>query len=167
MKRRRNILTVSCLCLVIAMTAGLMLACGSGTLKDNVPVKDIAETVNKALSGIQNLSAADENYISVQQALPISDCDDYMEMFQTSGVGIDEYGIFRMKEESGIEGMKSAIQDYIDSAKLSFNENYAPNEKPKLDNAEIRVFGKYVVYAVLSEDDKNVLFSALETALKS
>ena len=90
-----------------------------------------------------------------------------MEMFQTSGVGIDEYGIFRMKEESGIEGMKSAIQDYIDSAKLSFNENYAPNEKPKLDNAEIRVFGKYVVYAVLSEDDKNVLFSALETALKS
>lgn len=161
----RKILTVPSLCLALVLTVCLMLSCGSGVLKDNVPVRDIAETVNKALSGIQNLSAADENYISVQQALPISECDDYMEMFQTSGVGIDEYGIFRMKEESGVEGMKSAIQNYIDGAKLSFNENYAPNEKPKLDNAEIRVFGKYVVYAVLSEDDKNVLFSALEAAL--
>ena len=87
-------------------------------------------------------------------------------MFQTSGIGIDEYGIFKMNDAESAEAMRTAVESYLATARATFNENYAPNERPKIDASEVKVFGNYVIYAVLSDAEKDAAFTALETALK-
>ena len=42
---------------------------------------------------------------------------------------------------------------------------YLVEEYPKLRDAEYKVFGRYVVYGILSEADKTALFEAVSTAL--
>jgi hypothetical protein len=44
--------------------------------------------------------------------------------------------------------------------------NYQPEEKPKLDGAEIKVVGDYVMYVILSDGDRAAAIGAFEKALK-
>ena len=40
-----------------------------------------------------------------------------------------------------------------------------PEEKPKLESAEVHVKGDYVMYCILSDKDKTAAFKAFEDAL--
>ena len=42
-----------------------------------------------------------------------------------------------------------------------------PEERPKLDSAEIKVVGNYVMYAILSDSDKTAAFEAFEKVLQA
>ena len=57
------------------------------------------------------------------------------------------------------------IEDYLKVLQDSWM-NYQPEEKPKLDGAEIKVVGDYVMYAILSDADRATAFKAFESALK-
>lgn len=162
----KNIVKSALLIFLIAAFTLPFAACGEEGYRDDVSVANVAEQINSFLSNIENLEPADANYISVQQKLPLDKCVEYIEMFQTSGIGIDEYGIFKMNDAESAEVMRVAIESYLATARATFNENYAPNERPKIDASEVKVFGNYVIYAVLSEPEKNAAFVALETALK-
>ena len=162
----RNIRKVSLIlaCLFILLVS---VSCGGASYRDDVTSKALSDAVNPLLSGIDDLDPADETYVSLQQKIPTDKCLDYAEMFQTSGVGIDEYGIFRVKEAADVQAVEAAVKAYIETAKDAFIESYAPGERPKLDNATVKIFGEhYVVYAVLSDNDKSALFSKIEEMLK-
>ena len=44
--------------------------------------------------------------------------------------------------------------------------NYQPEEKPKLDGAEITVQGSYVLFTILGEADRDAAVKAFQAALK-
>ena len=46
-------------------------------------------------------------------------------------------------------------------------DEYMPEEKPKLENAEVKTVGNYVMYAILSDDGKKSAFGAFEKSLKA
>lgn len=162
----KNFIKSALLVLLIAALTIPFAACGEAGYRDDVSVKSIADEINKSLSNISNLSESDANYISVQQKFPLDKCSEYLEMTQVSGIGIDEYGIFKMNDAASVEAMKTAMESYLATARATFNENYAPNERPKIEASEVRVFGNYVMYAVLSDSEKDAAFSILESALK-
>jgi len=57
------------------------------------------------------------------------------------------------------------VEDYLVSRNEEWTGQYLVEEYPKLENAEYRVMGRYVVYAILSEADKETLFNAVECYL--
>lgn len=162
----KNTVRSTIIVLLAAILALSFASCGEKGYRDDVSVASVADEINKSLSNIENLDKADENYISIQQKFPLDKCAEYVEMFQTSGIGIDEYGIFKMNDAESAEAMKTAIESYLTTARATFNENYAPNERPKIEASEVRVFGNYVMYAVLSDSEKEAAFGTLESALK-
>lgn len=156
-----------CFCIALSLVCAFIIACGEKQdYRDDITVESVVAKINPTLSQIENLDRAPENYVKIQQALPLDSCLEYVEMIQVGGVGIDEYGIFKMKDAESVAAMKTAIESYLASALMTFNEDYAPGEKPKLEAAEIKIFGNYVMYAVLSDSEKITAFSALENALK-
>jgi len=156
-----------CFCIALSLLCTFIIACGEEQgYRDDVTVESVVQKINPTLSRINDLDRAPENYIKIQQSFPLDLCLEYAEMMQVGGVGIDEYGIFKMKDAESVTAMKTAIESYLTTALATFNEDYAPNEKPKLESAEVKVFGNYVMYAVLSDSEKAAAFSALETALK-
>ena len=64
--------------------------------------------------------------------------------------------------------LKKLTEEYLETMKNdqhAFIASYAPEELPKLERAEVRVFGNYVAYAILSDEDRTLFFDTVEKKL--
>ena len=64
--------------------------------------------------------------------------------------------------------MQTLCQSYL-SLKMErwvLQADYIAAEHPKMEDAEVRVFGNYVVYTILTKQDKTAVFKAVEELLK-
>ena len=84
----------------------------------------------------------------------------------TAGDRIDEYGI--LHSDIGTEEAARLLREYLTRSyeqNRAFYDSYIPTETPKLRDAEVRVFGDYVVYAILSPEERSTLFARAEACL--
>lgn len=81
---------------------------------------------------------------------------------------IDEFGIFHVRD-----GNASAMETLLRERYLApcyeknrdFYNSYIPNETAKLRDAEVKVYGNYVVYAIMSPSDRHTVFNAVRDEL--
>ena len=84
----------------------------------------------------------------------------------TAGASFDEFGIMRFSSASDAEQGKNAAFSYIKSkAEDDLYRSYFPEEEYKLDEGEVKVYGNYVVYAILSGENRTALFRTVESLL--
>ena len=152
------------LLLALVMCLALLTACG-GSAKKDVPVSDISAKVSDAIGKTDSLVAVDSNYIRGYMKVDAAQFGEYSMMINAYGANIDEYGIFKAGDMS-TKDIKTAVDAYLELRKAAWMDEYMPEEKPKLTNAEVRVSGDYVMYCILSDDDKAAAFGAFEDALK-
>lgn len=145
-------------------------ACSSGgketvEYKTDAAVADIADAVTAVNSG-WNFAAMNESYISGAMKIDVSEYADYIVNMNALGTNVDEYGIFKAKDEASVASVKEDAENYLQFRLDTWMEEYMPEEKPKLENAEIKVCGLYVMYAILDDTSKADAFAAFEAALK-
>ena len=146
---------VFCLCLA---------ACGGGTAKD-VPVSQLADTVASAVGKSGSLAESDGMFLGLTD-ISADALGDHSIRTTNVGTSIDQFGIFKAGSMTTAE-LRDAAALYL--AKLGSNtldQSYFPEEMQKLDFAETRVVGDYVMYCVMSEEDMATAFKAFENALK-
>ena len=149
------------LLLVCAALAALLTGCG-GKTKD-VPVKDLADKVSAAI-GNSDMETIPDNYVKGYLRHEPSELGEFVILKNVMGTSIDEFGIFKAGAMTA-DQLKTMISDYIKLMQDAWM-NYQPEEKPKLDNAEVKTVGDYVMYAILSDTDRAAAFKAFEGALK-
>ena len=149
------------LLLAAAMLAALLCACG-GSAK-NVPVSELSDKVCAAL-GKSDMADPGANYVKGYMKHEASELGEYVIMKNVMGTNIDEFGIFKAGNLSTAE-LKEMIEGYLQILVDSWM-NYQPEEKPKLDGAEVKVIGDYVMYCILSDADRDAAFGAFSDALK-
>ena len=154
--------TVSLLLALLMLTA-LLCACGSSDGGKNIPVSDIVDAVSKAI-GQTDLSDPGESYIKGYMKKSADEVGEYAIRKNVIGTNIDEFGVFKAEKLSTAE-LKEMIEGYLKILNDSWM-NYQPEEKPKLDGAEVKVVGDYMMYAILSDADRTAAFGAFESALK-
>ena len=96
------------------------------------------------------------------------DFDDVCLRYSTRSENINEVGIFHSASKQEAKEMREEIEDYLEDMReeqSAFIASYAPNELSKLEEAEIRQFGNYTVYTILSREDKSKVFQALKDRL--
>ncbi len=94
--------------------------------------------------------------------------DDHAFRYSTRSEDINEFGIFHAPDESSRKELEALTEKYLTELleeKGEFISSYAPKELEKLKNAETRVIGNYVAYAILSKDDRAVFFDTVEKTL--
>ena len=75
----------------------------------------------------------------------------------------------KKKVGESVTETEEMCRDYLAALweeKQAFIAGYAPEELPKLKHAEVRSFGRYTVYAILDDADRDRLFEAVEELLK-
>ena len=141
----------------------LLCACGGGkAARSDVPVEDLAAAVDKAI-GSDKYSTAEESYVRGRLQIDLGSCESYV--VRLSGV-VDEYGVFKAKDADAVKTLEKEVQDYLKNRLETWMDEYMPEEKPKVENAECRVFGNYVVYAILSDSSRSAAFKAVDNALE-
>ncbi|NCB74624.1 MAG: DUF4358 domain-containing protein [Clostridia bacterium] len=157
---------LSFIALVLALS--LLSACGgtSANVRDDVSVSDVSAAV-AAVLGDDTLVSVPETYYAGSMKMDVSDYGGYDVMINSKGINIDEFGIFKAKDSSQLPAVEKAVNDYLAFRLQIWMEEYMPEEKPKLENAEVKTVGNYVMYAILSDEGKKSAFSAFEKSLKA
>ncbi len=94
---------------------------------------------------------------------------DHSLIYSTEPTDIDEFGVLRADTPSDAKELGNIVNRYIEDMQKNdraFIASYAPEELPKLDGARVRVFGNYVAYAILSEDEQEDFLSGIEAKLQ-
>ena len=100
------------------------------------------------------------------------DTDTYSDqslVYSVRSENIDEVGVFLAKSEEDVPVLRTLCEQYVTSLReeqRAFIESYAPREAKKLDSAEVRVFGRYVVYTVLDQEEREEAHEKIEELLK-
>ena len=152
------------LCLI--MTAAALTACGGGEVRNDVAVSELSAKINSELESGAGLVDAPESYISSSMGFDLSSVSEYVVKINSRGVNIDEYGIFKAEDDSQLQQLQTAVSNYLQFRVDTWMVEYMPEEFPKLQNAETKTIGNYVMYAILSDSDKQAVFSAFEKTLK-
>ena len=156
------------ICILLILAAALSLgACGKkAAWRSDVPLSTLAETVEKHLDG-GSLAAMQESYLKGAMKLDPAIFADWLVKVNAYGANIDEYGIFKAPDEAGVAAVKQAAEDYLKLRRDTWMEEYMPEEKPKLTQAEVKVCGLYVIYAIVSDDVRGKILTDFENALKN
>lgn len=156
----------SIICAILALL--LFTACGgksvAGGIRNDVALNDVSSAVASVLSDDALVSVSD-SYISGSMKMDVSDYDSYDVKINSKGVNIDEYGVFKAKDSSQAALVEKAVSDYLQMRRDTWMKEYMPEEYPKLENAEIKIAGNYVIYAILSDSDRKAAFDAFEKVL--
>ena len=89
-------------------------------------------------------------------------------LYSRSADDIGEIGVLKT-DSYKIDTLKKSVEEYLSNLKnekAAFLRNYAPVELSKLDDACVKRYGNYIVFAVLSYDESEKLFNKAEEILK-
>lgn len=150
------------LCLLFAAVS-----CGKSVYRDDLAVSSLANHVMESL-------AKTDGYVVREKGLDsYFTTPEYVTEFAIRHAqdtnNIDEIGIWHVTDGNA-DAMKALLSGYLKESlekNETFYNSYIPEETPKLRDAEVRVFGNYVAYAILSASDRSAFFSALETELSA
>ncbi len=134
---------------------------------DDVPCSELMDSVEDQIPvnfGYETFGGEHLRYYFNDTELPDDSCLRYSVISED----INEVGIFHTPDDASREEVKRLCEQYIEQLRedqRAFIASYTAEELPKLDGAEVRSFGNYTVYAILSEDDRALAFDTVEKKL--
>lgn len=153
--------------IALIICALLLSSCNTKKYSDGVSCHELCERAISAIDESDEFSDYGKEYI--KYFFEGSELhDDFRIVYSTETDDIDELGIFHAPSADAAKEIAATVQNYISEiqdTQRAFIESYAPEELPKLDNAEVRVFGNYVVYAIMEDDEKSEVFSEIDKSL--
>ena len=159
MKIKRMVSALLFLCLLLCLCA-----CGS-KYRDDVPIDRFVSIIDNRM-GKNDLAEMNSGYVSGAMHLDPNSFGAYVVKLNAKGVNIDEYGVFRTPEKGKVTDVQDAIEGYLKMRRDTWMKEYMPEEKPKLDKAEVKVFGNYVLYVIADDDVRNNVYQDVEKLLK-
>ncbi len=136
--------------------------------RDDIACKTITEAVTNTIPVPDGYAEYDEEYLRFM-IKETSLHDDFSIYYSTEANDINEIGVFHCPDEQSANTLEETMTLYIEEQKTvqrSFIQSYAPQEIPKLEDAEVRRYGNYVIYLVLDKSKKNDAWTLIEDILK-
>ena len=152
--------SIALLCLIFNF------GCAARGYSNDVSCKTLARTVYET-SSVEYLEYGKE-----YTRLFLDDdaiCDDFCILYSSEVDDINEVGFFHAPDEAAAKEICEELEEYLDERQedeRAFIASYAPNELTKLDGAQVKRFGNYVVYAILDADGRTQILDAVEKTLK-
>lgn len=161
MKKTKTVIVSVCALMLLV----LLSACGGAKVRDDVPVSELSAAVDSAIGNEGDLVSAPESYLSSLMELDFSALPEYVVKINSRGVNIDEYGIFKAAEGQSASDLEAIVNGYLQRRVETWMPEYMPEEFPKLENAQVKTVGNYVMYVILSDSQKTAAVTALENGL--
>lgn len=163
----KKMIRISALILVVVMLSAALCGCGNSSASEkDVPAADIAAAVAEKLGKSDALTTVDANWIKGWMKVDASQFADCTVMVNAYGANVDEFGVFKAGGDMKVSDIEATVQSYLDLKLTSWMDEYMPEEKYKVEDASVKTVGSYVMYCVLSAEDTEAAFAALEEMVK-
>lgn len=129
--------------------------------RDGIEAEDIAESLKSSLTAKDGWDEVENDYVSRMNFgdgydVIISSVDDWhIVTSEHPEINADMIGVFHVNNPDNREAVIDNIRDYVQAQKLRLSEvfgNYVASEQPKIDNAQVKVCGNYVLITFLDAD---------------
>ena len=164
MKKRQGKSSAYRLAIICSLCIYLLCGCQKKSYADDRTARELADVAIADLQTQMLYLEAEPNVLDGYFPLPDSVTDATVR-FSADGNDLDEFGIYHIKDGNPSE-LASLLQGYLSSFYETYNANYLPEEIPKLRDAEVKVFGNYVAYAMLAEPYRTQFFQSIDHALQ-
>ena len=147
----------------------ILTACSkSSSYRNDIPCSELAREICDEADAAGGYSAYENDYIGFlfDSASLYNDCS---VMYSTEVTDINEIGVFHCENKDNAKSLAESLTKYItdmQTEQKAFISSYAPRELPKLENAEVHQYGNYVIYLVMSDEDKQDAIEEIEDTLK-
>lgn len=151
---------------LLAMTCLVTTSCGdSVTYSADVAVAELADAVDALLENPSDFATMSDDYIIGMMEIDPTEFVEHTVKLRASGANIDEYGIFKVKDEAEASAALETVKAYLARRVEAWMPEYMPEEFPKMEAASVKVMGRYIIYAILADDVKAEVFDAIEDKL--
>ena len=89
-------------------------------------------------------------------------------IYSTDSTDVCELGVIHASNQENAKKLYEDAKHYIKSLqeeKSEFLRNYSPEELTKLNSAEARCFGEYIIFTIAEKADRDTVFRKAETLL--
>ena len=164
----------ACLLAFLAALSLILSGCTQSSYTTILSSSHVAEQVRGTVKG--RFHGADDDYVSESRfgsdyEKLSSLCYDYMILLSDDEeTNIDQIGVFHVINSKDVDDIASMIRSYVEAETLRLRDlltSYNPAELPKLEQAQVKVCGTYVLYTFLSESDTAAAIDGFEKALKA
>jgi hypothetical protein len=161
---------IKTICIFAAFVFALsgLSSCGEKTsYKNDVPASTVCDAAEACIPTADGYYSADSDYLGFYFDGADVLIEEYGIRFARSSTNINEFGVFKVKDGQAA-AMETLCKSYLE-LKLDrwvAQADYIESEYPKMRDAEVKVYGNYVVYAILTKSDRASVFSAIESLLK-
>lgn len=158
---KRFLMLLLCICLILPLSS-----CKKTKYRNDPSANELAEAALGVLNDADGYTVAEHDLLEGYFHRP-DGAADFTVRIRADRNNIDEFGIYHVTD-GDVREMASLLEGYLSR---SFEQNrdwydsYIPTETPKLRRAEVRVFGSYAVYAILSDSDRDRLFERIGAIL--
>ena len=149
-----------CLCLC---------CCSQKEYREDLPCETLAKNICDQLPLENGYAVFGNEHLTVLFDSQISP-KDYAMFYSVDSSDINEIGVFRANNETKAQEIKKLAQSYLDEMRendRAFIASYAPEELTKLDSAEVRRFGTYVILCICPPEEIENCFNSVEEHLRS
>lgn len=145
----------------------LLCSCSSGKTAKDPDMQTVVDTVASAVElNLADMSQTPDNYVQDMMKISPELYEIRNTIISSVGTNINEYGIFKATSKENADKIAEALNDYIDYRQEVWMDEYMPDEKPKLDNAEVWQQGNYVMYAILDDSARSAAHSAFQSCFE-
>ena len=156
-------------CIALACASLMLASCDQEEYKKEIDAKKVAAELSQTTP--TESKWIDEDQAFIGEYIEIDEYVKESQIFYAQNTNdLDEFGIFEVEEGKAQEVRNQLLSGYLKKRydeNLEWYNSYMPTETPKLRDAEVRVFGNCVVYAVLSKENRKAFFDECEKLLKS
>ena len=149
--------------------ASLLFGCARKEYANNVSCAELLDTVLTALDDGMEY----KDFDSAQRKFYFEDsdeADDCRMVYSLDTNDINEIGIFHAPDKEETQDIAEDCREYVEDMRQNsraFIASYAPSELSKLDGAQVRIYGNYVIYAILPTELIESVFYEVERVLTS
>lgn len=153
------------LLLTLALTL-LLSACGSkGNLRDDVALTDLAAAFEAKIEDSEGLIEPGASYIAGSMKLNTEELGEYIIKISSYSTNINEYGVFKAASTDEAKALVETLEAYLVMRDEAWMPEYLPDQYVKLENAEVRQQGLYVLYTILGEAEQEAVFAEFDAML--
>ena len=165
---KKKLLALAC-GLILAM--GAFVGCGSDEGNGNgMPEKQpaVADIMTSVLASVTEtgslMDVSAEPFI--QEQFAVEGLEEYVLYMNMMNIRSDEIGIFKAADLEQVDAVKEAIQNHIDAKLSGWMPGYMPEEIDKMEKFTILEKGNYLLFAIASDNDQQVIAEKFEAAFE-
>ena len=154
---------------VVLLLTLLLTACSAPmNYRTDLPAEEVTKAITKEIPAESGYRPQGSDFMQLYLKDAVPAVFDYSIVSAIAADDYAEIGVLFVKKHEDVATVEAAVTSYLDYFRETYTpqaQQYDPTELQKIEDATCRVYGNYVVYTILTEEDLKTVDETVKSLL--